>query len=1420
MRNHLYYLLTGLFIIAGLPAFSQTSLPLNTFVTQNFNAIGNSGMASLPPGWKFSAPGNGNTAGYVTSGNATAVTQAASSGSPATGGSYNWATTAGTDRSIGFKTSGTYTSPNSIMAFYRNNTGAGVSSFTVAFALERYVVNTSTVSIAFFSSTDGSIWTAQPAGDISTADFPAGANVGTFANPKTLTKIVTVNAAVPDNGDIYFRWVFTNTGSANAQGLGLDDVSVFAGTATPVVIATLKDILQVDNGTVNQFNEGDVIRYKAVIKNTGTGDANNVQITLPTPPVNTTMVGGSVKTSAVAVDDNYTVSFNTTLNGSSVLTNDVGIPLPTAVISFGPTASPAATLAGSVGTTNAGGILTVNADGTFSYTPPAGFSGTDQFKYITGNGNLPNNDALVSIVVGADITFSTTNIDPLCNSGSNGSITFNASGGNGALMYSITGAAGTYQPSPVFNGLAAGSYNLAVKDAGGYIKTGSASLNNPAVIVVSGAIPNLVYTTAMTIASFTKTGGTGSAVWSVTGLPAGTSINSSAGDVTGSPTQTGSFTAMITATDANGCTGTKGVSFTVAPKLGNDSYAVVGNTQVVANGHSAPATPFTADATNIVSNDASNAAITITSGTFATVGGGSITIDATGKFTFTPLNGSTAADSYVYTATSNGVSATATINFIITNMVWYVNNTYGGAGGISNGTSHRPYVDVATAEGASAVNQIIYVHTGSGNTNGNALLKSGQTLRGAGSALSVGALSIAAGTKPMLSGTITLANNVTADGFDMNTATIPAFTNAGTTVTGVTINAGAVTTTTGSGITLSGTGNNVSITFASLTTNGAINAVSLTNTAGTVTINGGTLTGGGGTVFNISGGSATISCAAVIVQSTTAQRAINISGATGGIITFSGPVNSSGSSAGINLTGNTGTTINFTGQLNLNTSTNSAFTATGGGTISASNANNTISTTTATALNVANTTIGVSGLNFRSISSNGASSGVVLNNTGASGGLSITGNASANTGGTIQNCTSHGILLTNTTNPSFNYLNIQNTSGSGIKGTQVNGFTCTNTIIGNTGTGGGTDESNIAFNSAASGTETNILGTVTITNNTLTNSQWHGIDIQNFNGTIDLATISSNTITSTTSTATSKGTGIRFQALGSPTTVANVTKAAISFNNISNFPSGAGIFAQGGNPNASGAPGIFGVPGNVTNVINISGNFIKGFSTVIPMGTNSIAAMVSGKGQGNFNISGNGSIANPLTNMVTTAIQCGTSGNTIAAFTVDNNVIVANNTLATNGIGGGTAASFGSSDTPMMTWNITNNNISNTDGNGILAWVRGASGFLTVKIQNNTVAAPLTGVRPGIRVDAGNSSSINDGVCLNISGNTSAGSGGTQGIGLRKQGTVSNVNTFSVHGMAATASPGVESFINGLNPLGNGTLLISATAGFTSCNNP
>lgn len=346
-----------------------------------------------------------------------------------------------------------------------------------------------------------------------------------------------------------------------------------------------------------------------------------------------------------------------------------------------------------------------------------------------------------------------------------------------------------------------------------------------------------------------------------------------------------------------------------------------------------------------------------------------------------------------------------------------------------------------------------------------------------------------------------------------------------------------------------------------------------------------------------------------------------------------------------------------------------------------------------------------------------------------------------------------------------------------------------------------TEESNIGFYvNEANSTRNNLDGIVSIVGNVLTNAQYHGIDIFNFSGTITSATISNNTITSTTSIATSQGGGIRLIAFGSATTIANVTLATITNNVVSNFPSGWGIQAQGGNGNLAGPAGVFGTAGHPTNKITITGNTLTGNPK---FGTFAIVTAVNGRGQGNFDISGNGTPANPITNSIGTAISVGAFGFANVTAAINNNVIVANNQAGAQGIGAGTSATLAATETPSLEVTIMNNTISATDGNGILVTARDATGSVRAKIQNNTVAAPLAGNRNGIRVDAGNGISLDDSVCLNISGNTTAGVNlSPEGIGLRKQGTVAATNNFALHGFATRPANQAQTgaFVGGVNP--------------------
>jgi len=160
---------------------------------------------------------------------------------------------------------------------------------------------------------------------------------------------------------------------------------------------------------------------------------------------------------------------------------------------------------------------------------------------------------------------------------------------------------------------------------------------------------------------------------------------------------------------------------------------------------------------------------------------------------------------------------------------------------------------------------------------------------------------------------------------------------------------------------------------------------------------------------------------------------------------------------------------------------------------------------------------------------------------------------------------------------------------------------------------------------------------------------------------------------------------------------------------------------------------------------------------------------------------------------------------------VDSNRIVANDSA---GVGGALGISAGADsvvpgcvapagancDSPNFTLSADGNVISGTDAAGIFIRSVNNLGITNLFLNNNTVGARLSGFRGGIQVHAGSSATDNSdtSLCLKITNNTSAGSGGADGVGLRKQGTSPTVHASAVDGMAATSSPGVETYVDGL----------------------
>jgi uncharacterized repeat protein (TIGR01451 family)/CSLREA domain-containing protein len=883
----------------------------------------------------------------------------------------------------------------------------------------------------------------------------------------------------------------------------------------------------------------------------------------------------------------------------------------------------------------------------------------------------------------------------------------------------------------------------------------------------------------------------------------------------------------------------------------------------------AAADPVTIDKVQAVTTVVSN---TITA---TTAQGGTVVMTVSGvdmgKYLYNPPAGYEGSDTFTYQITNGGGSDTATVTLPISGMVWFINN----AAGAGDGRLSSPFSTLAAFQAVNdgvgnhpAINDNIFIYESGTDYVGPVTLLGGQKLIGQDSTSSLATrtgLTPPSGSAPfpvMNSGNATVTKITSAaNAIELNNVNtsnqIYGLTVGDTTGVGIYANPtgaqpgfGTLTvadvriedtgTRTGQALLLKKGANTTTVnaTFANLVSSSAANGIALTGIDGSITISAGSLSALTAEDFLVSGGAASITYNGTI--SNTASRAVDIQNKTGGTVDFNGLITDTGGT-GVNLLNNTSTTLRFDGGLQLSTTTN-AFVSTSNGTLAITDPNalgtapdNTIVSTQGTALNVAFTNIDASGLNFKSISAGNSDAspdpvnGIVLNTTGASGGLTITGDSGSTvnaSGGTIQGTTGHAISLISTRGITLDQMTIQNTGGSGINGTGVTNFSFTNGTI--TGSGNAIGEGNITFNGNGTLTGNNIAGTLTITGSTLTTAFDSGIEVAANDGTISNATISNNTITSTTSTATSKGSGIKFNLVGSASTVANLTKATIDSNTISNFPSDAGIEVKGGNTNTSGPGGSLGTPGNATNIISITNNHIAGQSAANKMGTDFMDISLNGgnsgsRSQGNFDISNNGGGGTPMSNCAGIGIGVGNNGYATSTWTINNNVMVANNTVASAGIGGGNGIVNTSAETPDLTITITNNNISGVDGNGILMLARGVTSIMKVTIKTNTVATPLSGARPGIRVDAGNATSVDDAVCLDISGNTSSGSGAfPQGIGIRKEGTSSTTNDFNIEGLTPNPATGTQAaaFIASQNT--GGALNINgandAVAVFGQCN--
>lgn len=897
-------------------------------------------------------------------------------------------------------------------------------------------------------------------------------------------------------------------------------------------------------------------------------------------------------------------------------------------------------------------------------------------------------------------------------------------------------------------------------------------------------------------------------------------------------------TATVVATQVTDLVGTAMTAnyvftFNVPPVAQADTYpeTVIGNVSV-----NSSVISF-----SVTSNDSCTTGCSITAFDATSANGGTVSMTTSGagigQFTYDPPAGYTGPnDTFTYTLGSAGGSATATVTVPISGVIWFINSAAGTNG---NGRLSSPFNTLAAFQlvndGAAclaannprchpAANGNVFLYESGTDYIGPVTLLNGQKLIGQDATASLATITgLTPGTSSaplpaMNSGNPAITNVTNTTGgsdavriTNASSNTIRGLTIGNVTNTGTGINMAAGATTFGTltigapnpnqdvrfstnGRTMNLQGGTLIANLIAMNSSGGPNNVNLTTIGGTSDFGSPTsaLSGATGTGFLMSGGTATITYSGTIAAGT--QAPIVLQNRTAGTVSFSGAVTSA--TQGISLLTNTGATTAFTGGIGLSTGTNAAFTATGGGTVTATQDNvtivNTLATTTGTALNVANTTIGAAGLTFRSIASNGAASGIILNTTGASGGLTVTGDGTsdpANTtrgrttaklgggtvtlgsGGTIAANTAAGISLNSTSNVVLRNMSLTGNSGGvnsgadGIHATTVGGLTLDNVLVtgipGNDGlSGSGVSNLNLLHTDIHSNAKTagvdaldiwnvrldNLTGTCAVTNSLFFDSLEDIFTVTNTGSAVLNMTITNSEFRDT-SFAGAGNTAFAMIASGVTNAVTTLTATGSTFKNAKTTG-----FQYAGNSTSSGTI-------SVTN--NVFGGTPGGGDAA---NQNGVDVDIAHQGAGttlNFDVSNNtmrqGFRANDSTSINIFLGGLSTATTQLVGSVKNNIVGIAATANSGSDLGAGIAIDATGAGTVSAT--VTGNNVNQVRANSGNVFDAGMSqtAKLNLRIRNNIFNGNPAQVNPqyGIHVNVGTGTPGETGVlCMDMSANS------------------------------------------------------------------
>lgn len=491
------------------------------------------------------------------------------------------------------------------------------------------------------------------------------------------------------------RWTdLTQTCSAATNGATSGTTTIVGGTVTSTTGTTTVPTNPPVNHTVTGVVPGANDNFRIVFNERSVDASGVLTITaahlyLLGPTARGDVFIGQVRcgvtvdtttpTAPIAGDDSYSTPFETALNVSApgVLDND--------------TDANGDAITAEMPTTPANGTVSLNTDGSFTYTPNAGFSGTDTFEYMVHDPGGLMDTGLVTITVGAP-----PNRRPVANDDTYATPyqTARVEAAPGVLA-NDTDPDGDALTTHLVSGPANGTLNLG--HDGSFTYTPNAGFSGPdtfvylahdaddaqdtaTVTITVGARPNAApvanpdtyatdYQTALNVAApgvlANDTDADGDALMAVNATqPANGSATVNAdGSFTFTPNAgfSGTTTFTYVARDPfNADSSPATVTITVrppppvAPVAANDSYSTNYQTSLMVN------------APGVLFNDTDGNNDPLTAVLAAGPANGTLVLNADGSFSYTPAAGFSGPDSFTYRAsdgalTSNVATVTITV---------------------------------------------------------------------------------------------------------------------------------------------------------------------------------------------------------------------------------------------------------------------------------------------------------------------------------------------------------------------------------------------------------------------------------------------------------------------------------------------------------------------------------------------------------------------------------------------------------------------------------------------------------------------------------------------------------------------------------------------------------------------------------------